>query len=65
MSPLFISPSSPVIPMNQNLKACKNCRWFGPIDSCLPNHGICRKHMKTVHMNFVCDDWEPLWGERE
>ncbi|WP_167908966.1 hypothetical protein [Thermococcus sp. Bubb.Bath] len=37
----------------------------GPIDSCLPNHGICRKHMKTVHMNFVCDDWEPLWGERE
>ncbi|WP_197463598.1 hypothetical protein [Thermococcus peptonophilus] len=46
--------------MDQNLRVCKNCRWFGPIDSCLPNHGIWRKRVKTVHMNFVCDDWEPL-----
>ncbi|WP_456368222.1 hypothetical protein [Thermococcus sp.] len=51
-------------PMEEKLKACKNCRWFGPIDSCLQGYGICRKHMKTVPMNFVCPDWEPLWGER-
>ncbi|WP_167773019.1 MULTISPECIES: hypothetical protein [Thermococcus] len=46
----------------EGLKACKNCRWFGAIDSYFPTQGICRRHMKTVHMNFVCDDWEPLWG---
>ncbi|EEB74276.1 hypothetical protein [Thermococcus sp. AM4] len=48
--------------MDEKLKACKNCRWFGPIDSYFLTYGMCRKHMKTVHMNFVCDDWEPLWG---
>ncbi|WP_297093083.1 hypothetical protein [Thermococcus sp.] len=48
--------------MKEELKACKNCRWFGAIDSYFPTHGICRRHVKTVHMNFVCDDWEPLWG---
>ena len=53
--------------IDEKLKACKNCRWFGPIDSYFLTYGMCRKHMKTVHMNFVCDDWEPLWkvGEPE
>ncbi|WP_297072598.1 hypothetical protein [Thermococcus sp.] len=51
--------------MDEKLKACKNCRWFGPIDSYFLTYGMCRKHMKTVHMNFVCDDWEPLWGSGE
>jgi hypothetical protein len=47
------------------MKACKTCKWFGVIDSCIPGHGLCRKHMKTVHANFVCDEWEPLWGKME
>ena len=51
--------------MDDTIRTCKFCRWFGSIDSGLPAHGLCRKHMKTVHMNFVCDDWEPLWGKRE
>ena len=50
--------------MDEKLKACKNCRWFGPIDSYFLTQGICRKHMKTTHMNAICDDWEPLWGNK-
>ena len=46
-------------------RRCRTCRWFGVIDACLPMHGVCRRHMKTVHMNFVCDEWEPLWEELE
>ncbi len=41
--------------MNGKLRACRNCRWFGLIDSYFLTYGMCRKHMKTVHMNFVCE----------
>ncbi len=50
--------------MDERPKACKNCLWLGSIDLCLPGYGLCRKHMKTVRMNSVCDGWEPLWKER-
>jgi len=49
----------------KELKACKNCRWFGPIDSYFLTQGICRKHMRTTHMNAICDDWKPLWGYKD